>query len=39
MLEPAFLHCLYCGSLTRIAGGSLLAQELFEIRSGLRLAS
>jgi hypothetical protein len=38
-LEPAFLHCLYCGSLARIAGGSLLAQELFEIRSGLRLAS
>jgi hypothetical protein len=38
-LEPAFLHCLCCGSLARIAGGSLLAQELFEIRSGLRLAS
>ena len=39
VLEPAFLHCLFCGSLARIAGGSLLAQELFEIRSGLRLAS
>jgi hypothetical protein len=38
-LEPAFLHCLYCGRLARLAGASLLAQELFEIRSGLRLAS
>jgi hypothetical protein len=38
-LEPAFLHCLCCGSLARIVGGSLLAQALFEIRSGLRLAS
>jgi hypothetical protein len=38
-LEPAFLHCYYCGSMTRIATGSLLAQELFELRSGLRLAS
>jgi hypothetical protein len=37
--EPAFLHCLHCGRLARITGGSLLAQELFEIRSGLRLAS
>jgi len=37
--EPAFLHCRYCGSLARIASGSLLEQELFEIRSGLRLAS
>ncbi len=37
--EPAFLHCHYCGSLARIASGSLLEQELFEIRSGLRLAS
>lgn len=36
--EPAFLHCLYCGALARIPGGSLLEQELFEIRSGLRLA-
>jgi hypothetical protein len=25
--------------MTRIATGSLLAQELFELRSGLRLAS
>jgi hypothetical protein len=37
--EPAFLHCHYCGAMTRITGGSLLEQELFEIRSGLRLAS
>jgi len=37
--EPAFVHCFYCGNMARIAGGSLLAQELFEIRSGLRLAS
>jgi hypothetical protein len=37
--EPAFLHCRYCGSMTRIQTGSLLEQELFEIRSGLRLAS
>jgi hypothetical protein len=39
MREPVFLHCLYCGSLARLAGGSLLAQQLFELRSGLRLAS
>jgi hypothetical protein len=37
--EPAFIHCFYCGNMARIAGGSLLAQELFEIRCGLRLAS
>jgi hypothetical protein len=37
--EPAFVHCRHCGSLTRIPGSSLLEQELFEIRSGLRLAS
>jgi hypothetical protein len=37
--EPAFLHCRYCGSMTRIQTGSLLEQELFELRSGLRLAS
>ena len=37
--EPAFLHCRYCGSLSRIPTGSLLEQELFELRSGLRLAS
>jgi hypothetical protein len=37
--EPAFLHCRYCGSLTRIHGASLAAQELYELRSGLRLAS
>ncbi len=37
--EPAFVHCYCCGNLARIAGASLLAQELFERRSGLRLAS
>ncbi|HEU5320359.1 MAG TPA: hypothetical protein VFX28_06135 [Methylomirabilota bacterium] len=37
--EPAFLHCHYCGAMTRIANASLEAQEVFEIRSGLRLAS
>lgn len=37
--EPAFIHCRYCGNMTRITGGSLLDQELFELRSGLRLAS
>jgi hypothetical protein len=36
--EPAFVHCCYCGKMARLAGGSLLAQELFELRSGLRLA-
>jgi hypothetical protein len=38
-LEPAFLHCRYCGTMTRIPAGSLADQELFELRSGLRLAS
>ncbi len=37
--EPAFVHCYCCGNLARITGASLLAQELFEMRSGLRLAS
>ena len=37
--EPAFIHCCYCGAMARIATGSLLVQELFELRSGLRLAS
>jgi hypothetical protein len=37
--EPAFLHCRYCGTLARIAKASLLAQEEYELRSGLRLAS
>lgn len=37
--EPAFIHCRFCGSLSRIPNASLLDQELFEIRSGLRLAS
>ena len=37
--EPAFVHCRYCGNMSRIHGGSLLAQQEFEVRSGLRLAS
>ena len=37
--EPAFVHCHYCGSMARIANASLGAQELFELRLGLRLAS
>jgi len=36
--EPAFLHCRHCGTLKRIANASLAAQELFELRSGLRIA-
>jgi hypothetical protein len=40
VLEPAFVHCRFCGSLSRRVGaGSMLDQELFELRSGLRLAS
>ena len=37
--EPAFVHCRYCGKMARLAGASLLDQELFELRSGLRIAS
>ncbi len=37
--EPAFIHCFYCGKMARIANASLLAQEEFEMRSGLRVAS
>jgi len=37
--EPAFIHCHYCGAMSRIANASLAAQELFELRLGLRLAS
>ena len=36
--EPAFIHCYYCGKMARIANASLLAQEEFEMRSGLRIA-
>ena len=39
MREPAFIHCYYCGNMARIANASLGAQELFELRLGLRLAS
>jgi len=38
-IEPAFVHCRYCGSLSRIHGASLVAQEEWEQRSGMRLAS
>jgi len=37
--EPAFIHCRYCGTIARIANRSLLEQEEFEMRSGLRAAS
>src|SRR5436190_21672768 len=37
--EPAFVHCHYCGSMARIANAPLGAQELYELRLGLRLAS
>jgi len=37
--EPAFLHCKYCGNMARIVDGSLLDQDVFERRSGLRIAS
>lgn len=37
--EPAFVHCRYCGRTARVANGSLAAQELYELRSGLRAAS
>jgi hypothetical protein len=37
--EPAFVHCYYCGKIARIAGRSMLIQEEFEMRSGLRVAS
>ena len=37
--EPAFVHCRYCGAILRIANRSLAAQEEFELRSGLRVAS
>jgi hypothetical protein len=36
--EPAFIHCFYCGKMARIANASLLVQEEFEMRSGLRIA-
>ena len=37
--EPAFIHCYYCGKMARIANASLLLQEEFEMRSGMRAAS
>jgi len=37
--EPAFVHCRYCGCIARLANRSLLDQEEFELRSGLRVAS
>ncbi len=37
--EPAFVHCRYCGKIARLANASLADQEIFELRSGLRIAS
>ena len=37
--EPAFIHCRLCGKLARIADASLELQEIWEMRSGLRIAS
>ena len=37
--EPAFVHCYYCGKMARIANASLVLQEEFELRSGMRAAS
>jgi ribosomal protein L37AE/L43A len=37
--EPAFIHCRHCGKLARIANVPLEVQELYELRSGLRIAS
>ena len=37
--EPAFLHCRFCGNMARLATSSLMDQELYERRSGLRIAS
>lgn len=37
--EPAFVHCRYCGKIARLANASLVDQETFELRSGLRIAS
>ena len=39
VLEPAFLRCRCCGKLARLANASLTDQEVFERRSGLRIAS
>ena len=36
--EPAFVHCRLCGKIARIADAPLGDQELYELRSGLRLA-
>jgi len=37
--EPAFLHCKYCGNMARIVDGSLMDQDVYERRAGLRIAS
>jgi hypothetical protein len=36
--EPAFVHCRLCGKIARVADAPLGEQELYELRSGLRLA-
>ena len=35
--EPVFVHCHCCGKLARVANRSLLEQEMYELRSGLRV--
>ena len=37
-IEPAFVHCHYCGAMTRRPAGSLEAQMEYELRSGLLVA-
>lgn len=34
--EPAFVHCKYCGNMMRVAGATLIDQDTYELRSGLR---
>jgi len=37
-IEPAFVHCHYCGAMTRRPAGSLAEQLDYEVRSGLLIA-
>lgn len=37
-IEPAFVHCHYCGAMTRRPAGSLDAQMDYELHSGLLIA-
>jgi hypothetical protein len=34
--EPAFVHCRFCGNMMRVAGAEVMAQDTYELRSGLR---